>query len=152
MPDSTDPVARARARRRRASSDLLVLLFLAVVSFVVLHRTEAFERFAAWSRGNESWQADEILVALAVSALFLALFSWRRWQDLAAEVARREAAERARDRLEGLLPICAACKRIRDGGDSWVAVEDFVAARSAAEFTHGICPDCQRRLYPELTP
>lgn len=152
MTTPTDPATSSRDRRRRASSDLLVLLFLAVVSFFVLHQTEAFERFAAWSRGKEAWQADEILVALAVSALFLALFSWRRWQDLSAEMSSRESAERDRDRLEGLLPICAGCKRIRDGGESWVAVEDFVAARSAAEFTHGICPDCQRRLYPDLSP
>jgi len=46
-------------------------------------------------------------------------------------------------RLEGLLPICAYCKRIRDQGQAWVRVEDYVEMRSDARFTHGICPDCR---------
>lgn len=52
-------------------------------------------------------------------------------------------------RLEGLLPICAGCKAIRDEEGRWVPVERYVGARSAAEFSHGLCPDCAARLYPE---
>jgi len=52
-------------------------------------------------------------------------------------------------RLEGLLPICAGCKAIRDEEGRWVPVERYVGARSAAEFSHGLCPDCTARLYPE---
>ena len=52
--------------------------------------------------------------------------------------------------LSGLLPICASCKKIRDDGDQWRHLEDYIGAHSEAEFTHGICPDCAKRLYPEL--
>lgn len=52
--------------------------------------------------------------------------------------------------LEGILPICAACKAIRDEQGRWHPVESYVRARTAADFTHGICPDCARRLYPDL--
>ena len=53
--------------------------------------------------------------------------------------------------LRGLLPICSACKRIRnDESKTWQPIEDYIASHSAADFTHGICPDCARRLYPEL--
>ena len=52
--------------------------------------------------------------------------------------------------LTGLLPICASCKKIRDEQGRWNSVEKYIRERSTAEFTHGICPDCARRLYPEL--
>ena len=51
--------------------------------------------------------------------------------------------------LEGLLPICASCKKIKDGQGSWKQIETYVRDRSEAEFTHGICPDCARKLYPD---
>lgn len=53
-------------------------------------------------------------------------------------------------RLRGLLPICANCKRIRDDEGYWHSVESYVSEHSDADFTHSICPDCARKLYPEL--
>jgi PAS domain S-box-containing protein len=51
--------------------------------------------------------------------------------------------------LRGLLPICAHCKKIRDDQGYWNRIETFIRARSEAEFTHGICPDCAREFYPD---
>jgi len=52
--------------------------------------------------------------------------------------------------LRGLLPICASCKQIRDEQGQWGPVEVYIRERSEASFTHGICPDCKSRLYPDL--
>jgi len=53
--------------------------------------------------------------------------------------------------LQGLLPICAYCKRIRDEADAWSQVEEYVGRRTDAQFSHGICPDCyDRHLKPQL--
>lgn len=52
--------------------------------------------------------------------------------------------------LTGMLPICASCKKIRDDGGYWSTVELYVEQHSEATFTHGICPDCAHKLYPEL--
>ena len=54
--------------------------------------------------------------------------------------------------LSGLLPICASCKKIRDDRGYWQQVETFIQARSDAEFSHGMCPDCMEKLYPEYIP
>jgi CRP-like cAMP-binding protein len=51
--------------------------------------------------------------------------------------------------LGGLVPICANCKNIREEGGTWVRIEEYIADRSDTDFTHGICPDCLRKLYPE---
>lgn len=53
--------------------------------------------------------------------------------------------------LRGLLPICASCKKIRDDQGYWHHLEAYIQANSEADFSHGICPDCAERLYPELS-
>jgi len=52
--------------------------------------------------------------------------------------------------LSGLLPICASCKKIRDEKGQWAPVEKYIRERADVSFTHGICPECARRLYPEF--
>ena len=52
--------------------------------------------------------------------------------------------------LSGLLPTCAKCKRIRNAGGEWQAMEEYISRRTDAEFTHGLCPQCSKELYPDL--
>jgi PAS domain S-box-containing protein len=54
-------------------------------------------------------------------------------------------------RLEGLLPICASCHKIRDEKGDWQRLENYVSGHSEAQFTHSICPDCLRKEYPDFT-
>jgi len=51
------------------------------------------------------------------------------------------------NQLEGLLPICMFCKKIRDDGDYWQQVEDYIGEHSEADFSHGICPECWEKHY-----
>ena len=52
-------------------------------------------------------------------------------------------------KLQGLLPICASCKSIRDDSGYWNQIEIYIQEHSEADFSHGICPTCARRLYPD---
>lgn len=53
--------------------------------------------------------------------------------------------------LEGLLPICSYCKRIRDENDSWMPIEGYISTRTEAKFSHGACPSCiEKYVTPEL--
>ena len=52
--------------------------------------------------------------------------------------------------LSGMLPICASCKKIRDDKGYWSQIESYIEKHSQAAFTHGICPDCMKKLYPEF--
>jgi len=54
--------------------------------------------------------------------------------------------------LKGLVPICASCKRIRNERGTWEVLEACIQAHSEAKFSHGICPECMRKLYPEHSP
>lgn len=53
--------------------------------------------------------------------------------------------------LRGFLPICASCKKIRDTKGVWKQIESYIREHSEAEFSHGICPECVKKLYPELS-
>lgn len=80
------------------------------------------------------------------------------------EIERRKAAEKERDdlikelrkalsevkTLRGFLPICASCKKIRDDAGYWNQIEGYIQEHSDAVFSHSICPECARRLYPDL--
>jgi transcriptional regulator with PAS, ATPase and Fis domain len=52
--------------------------------------------------------------------------------------------------LQGLLPICSSCKKVRDDKGYWSEVEKYISDRSEAKFSHSLCPDCLKELYPEI--
>lgn len=54
--------------------------------------------------------------------------------------------------LEGILPVCASCKKIRDKENNWHPIESYIRDRSDADFSHSICPECAARLYPNFMP
>lgn len=64
------------------------------------------------------------------------------------EESLREAMTKIKT-LTGLLPICAACKKIRDDDGTWVRIEAYIKDNSYADFTHGLCPECSIKLYPK---
>lgn len=52
--------------------------------------------------------------------------------------------------LSGLLPICSSCKKIRDDEGYWNQLEVYIRDHSEVEFSHGLCPECAKELYPEI--
>jgi AmiR/NasT family two-component response regulator len=70
---------------------------------------------------------------------------WRLNREL--EKALKEIKE-----LQGILPICSACKKIRDDKGYWNQLEAYFREHSEIGFTHSICPDCAARLYPDFNP
>ena len=95
-----------------------------------------------------------VLSAAAVLALLIMLVIGRtrhlqrRHRELEKAVADAQASVKT---LRGLIPICASCKSIRDDKGAWSQLEAYVREHSEAEFSHGICPACAKRLYPEVT-
>lgn len=71
----------------------------------------------------------------------------RRHEHLIEELRQALAEVKT---LRGFLPICASCKKVRDDAGYWQLIERYVEERSEATFSHGLCPDCARQLFPEL--
>ena len=75
--------------------------------------------------------------------------------DISKRKRAEEALQKALDdirTLRGILPICSNCKNIRDDQGYWTQVEVYVRDRTEAEFSHGFCPECMKKLYPEFEP
>jgi len=103
--------------------------------------------YTAWFVGlwNDAVRLTSfIIVSVAFSRLKR---QFEKEQRLNAELTK---ALREVKKLSGLLPICASCKKIRDDRGYWNQIESYIRERSEAEFSHGICPDCARKLYPEF--
>lgn len=75
---------------------------------------------------------------------------WLSWTVISRQIAELRTALGEVKTLSGLIPICAACKKVRDDAGFWQSVEKYFAGRSDAKFSHGICPDCGVRLYGEF--
>lgn len=99
-----------------------------------------------------------LLWGLGMLGLVLAFRGLQRRQQarLRAESDREQTLVRLRQALEqvralkGLLPICASCRRIRDQQGRWQGLEAYISQHSEASFSHGICPQCAQKLYPDL--
>jgi hypothetical protein len=108
-------------------------------------------------------RVDQVITAFYFLISFVVMFlSQRTRQALGRERAMRDEFQRqAADlrtalanvkTLSGLLPICSHCKKIRDDNGYWNQIEKFIRERSNANFSHGVCPDCAKKHYPDLFP
>ncbi|MFW6155382.1 MAG: response regulator [Planctomycetota bacterium] len=92
-------------------------------------------------------QADDRLVARAIRYAIERREILEERDRLIDEL--QAALERVK-RLSGLLPICSNCKKVRDDRGYWNQIEAYIRDHSEAEFSHGLCPECAAKLYPEI--
>jgi ligand-binding sensor domain-containing protein len=116
-----------------------------------------------WNEAGATWrftlqprwfQRRSVHAAAIVGGIGLAIGAYRarmrEHRQRERELARRvdEAVGQVKV-LRGLLPICASCKKIRDDTGYWNQMETYISTHSGADFSHSICPDCMKRLYPD---
>jgi hypothetical protein len=92
--------------------------------------------------------ANQIAGAIANAQLFIE--RKRALEDGEQLILKLQKALTEVKQLSGLLPICASCKKIRDDKGYWGQIESYISDHSEAEFSHGICPDCMKKLYPDF--
>jgi hypothetical protein len=93
------------------------------------------------------WFKVLALLSLALAIVAVPLLRVRQLRRRARELDKRvQEAVGELKVLSGLLPICAWCKKIRDDGGYWSQIEAYLGARTDAKFTHGICPECRKRM------
>ena len=105
--------------------------------------------------GDTKYQAFlEKVIGYLFGFLFLAVGFWK-WLPKIIEHDKQTQKElnNAVDQvkvLSGLLPICSSCKKIRDDKGYWNQIESYIHDHSEADFSHSICPECIKKLYPDL--
>ena len=130
------PVAVAAWYSGRATG--LLLAFMLPLSHLAL-------ALWVWPPGSASVEAESLSAILRVCTFtLLALLMFRLCEH-------ERALERNLTLLQGLLPLCSHCKRIRNAANEWETLETYVESRSGAEFSHGICPVCARDKYSDAS-
>lgn len=74
------------------------------------------------------------------------------WEELRARIRAGERILTLISKIEtlsGMLPICSSCKKIRDDKGYWQHIEIYISKHSHTQFSHGLCPDCMKKLYPK---
>lgn len=100
------------------------------------------------------YQTTWFLVLMIIGAIGIAfgIYRLRVWQLLAREKELNDRIQEAVASIKvlgGLIPICSNCKKIRDDKGYWEHLEKYIQTHSEAQFSHGICPDCAAKLYPD---
>jgi PAS domain S-box-containing protein len=123
-----------------------------------LRRGERIDHFETVRRRKDGREVD---VSLTISPIMDETGKIIGVSKIARDITERQRAREERDRvicdlvdaltqvktLQGLLPICASCKKIRSDEGYWEHIENYIQEHSEASFTHGICPACLENLY-----
>jgi CheY-like chemotaxis protein len=127
----------------RGNDDIPVVFLTAHSDDATLHRALTAAPFGYLLK---PFQTRELKVAIEV-----ALYKHAKELENHLLVRKLEEALASATQLSGLLSICSHCKKIRDTDDQWVPFELYVEEHSDADFTHGLCPECERRVLASLT-
>ncbi len=88
---------------------------------------------------------------LGLSGTFMVYNMIKRGMDQQEDLIKQlENAQKKIKQLKGLIPICSSCKKIRDDKGYWNRIEEYIMDHSKVKFSHSICPDCAKNLYPEF--
>ena len=110
---------------------------------------EALFELMLFFRPTMSPYSEAVLDAVFIMAVALPLMYIIVYRPMRSLINQyRSAIDEVRT-LRGIITICSACKKIRTDAQSWDQMEAYVQAHSEAKFSHGLCPDCIQRLYPE---
>jgi len=145
-----------RKKIPRQGIELLIIAGLSIIVFIIASRFDIMEKIFFFSQKFEKFELDEIITVFIFLSFSLILYTWRRKKEFLNSHAIMEkkneklkAALSEIRQLKGIIPICASCKMIRDDQGYWHQVEVYVQEHTDADFSHGLCPECSKKIYPD---
>lgn len=149
-------VTKKRGNTPKQGIELFIIAGLSIVVYILASIFDILECFILFSHKHEFLELDEFLIVFIFLAIALMFFISRRKKELVkSETIMQEKNKKLEEalaeikQLKGIIPICSSCKMIRDDQGYWHQVEVYLQEHTDAGFSHGLCPDCARKLYPE---
>ena len=139
-------------KNKNIKFDLIIVLLFSVTVYIFSAEIDLLEIIADFSRDHEKYEIDEFLPTIASLAVGLIYFSIRRLSESRKCISNYKKVNKEIKILRGIIPICSICKKIRDDKGYWNQLESYMKKHSEAEFSHGLCPDCAEKYYPDVNP
>ena len=147
MPEIDGVQACRRIKQQTHLRDIPIIMVTAKNDLENLH--EAFSA-GAMDYINKPVKSVELLARVASALTLKKEMDCRKLRESELRRTNEELQQALREVkvLRGLIPICASCKKIRNDGGFWQQIEEYIGEHSEAEFSHGICQPCLKKLYP----
>ncbi len=147
MPEIDGVQACRRIKQQTHLRDIPIIMVTAKNDLENLH--EAFSA-GAMDYINKPVKSVELLARVASAITLKKEMDCRKLRESELRRTNEELQQALREVkvLRGLIPICASCKKIRNDGGFWQQIEEYIGEHSEAEFSHGICQPCLKKLYP----
>ncbi len=147
MPGIDGVQACRRIKQQTHLRDIPIIMVTAKNDLENLH--EAFSA-GAMDYINKPVKSVELLARVASALTLKKEMDCRKLRESELRRTNEELQQALREVkvLRGLIPICASCKKIRNDGGFWQQIEEYIGEHSEAEFSHGICQPCLKKLYP----
>ncbi len=134
--------------------DLIIIFCACIIVFGIAGKYDILERIVEFCHQYEDYELDEFITVALFLVMALLVFTFRRFAEIKMinqklderSVKLKQAFDTVK-KLEEMLPICSACKKIRDDAGDWHSVESYITRKTDTNFTHSICPECTKKLY-----
>lgn len=120
------------------------------VIFVSAIYSDDFYKIKGVDSGAVDFITKPIVPEIIIGKVKIFLELHEQKKKLERTVADLQKALNEVKTLQGLIPICASCKKIRDDKGFWTDVEHYIAVRADVDFSHALCPDCMKKQYPKI--
>ena len=130
-----DACLKCHAKQGYKLGDLRGAISVSIPCSTILSTTE-----------NTIRKLDLIFLAIWLLGILSIHISYKR---TASDLTKLQTALAEIHTLRGIIPICSSCKKIRTDSGAWEQIEVYIRDHSDADFSHGICPDCMKKLYPD---
>ncbi len=154
---SNNDTAPQLSRAVKIAIEVSFIVLTAVLFFIVAGKYDLLEKIFEFAQSHEEYEIDEILT-VSIYLMFCFLIFAFRWLRIIYRSEKKQKelytslneARKEVKMLQGFLPICSHCKKIRDYAGAWQKLETYIHQHSEATFTHGICTECMNEHYADV--
>ena len=138
-------------------TDLLIILAITIGSFFVFAQFDVLEQIVVISKEYEAFEIDELVASAMVFSTCMLVFALKQMR-VAKQIneqlhKQNQELQEAMSRikvLEGTITTCSYCKKVMDSAGEWHQMETYIDAHSEAQFSHGYCPSCLKKVNKDI--
>ena len=143
--------------RTNTKREVWLVVLASLLVYLIAHRFDIIDNLIVVLKKYERYEVDELVAVVMFLVVAMTAFAIKRWKELLSTVRvledKNDKLEKAIEEihvLKGIIPVCSYCKKVRNDEGYWKTLEAYIKEYSGAKMSHGICPDCMRKYFPDI--